>query len=68
MLGVRRNLVAAGVAVFGLLLLLFTRAFVALAVAYMVSFATVLLHATFRTPNFKARLAPARDKLFKEAW
>ena len=67
-LGVRRNVAALTIAVLGLLILFTSGAYRPLLLAFAISTLCIVGHATFRSPNFKARLASARDKLFKQAW
>lgn len=65
--GVKRSFVVFAVLGLGLLLLYRTRALLLLAWAGLIGDGAVLLHASVRSPNLKARLASAREE-FRAVW
>ncbi|BDA48854.1 PRA1 family protein A1 [Coccomyxa sp. Obi] len=65
--GVKRTLVAGVALLLGVLLLWRTRALLTLAIAVILGDGGVLLHAVFRAPNLKSRMASARQE-FRAVW
>ncbi|CAL5223586.1 g6122 [Coccomyxa viridis] len=65
--GVKRTVVVGALLGLGVLLLWRTHALLYLAIAVLVGDGAVLLHAVFRAPNLKARMASARQE-FRAVW
>ncbi|KAK9815287.1 hypothetical protein WJX72_001093 [[Myrmecia] bisecta] len=65
--GVQRSIVVVGLLLLGGLLVVRARALLTLAWAVLFGDGLILLHAAFRTPNLKTRLASAREE-FRAVW